>query len=180
MTVAAPQSPSLAVRARGSLKRLSNRIRRLFLGCQWTPRAGQVAALSRKVAAAMQHDQVNETHFTIALGRLGEGFGPKRLRELGFDYERALQQGRAILGPGRAALNAREIPFSPAAKNIIAIAQDLSARDDLYYFGVDHILFALLRQREPLLLQLLAAKGIDPAEYESVLEKDYRAAQRSV
>ena len=60
--------------------------RRLAFGCKWTPRAAQTAALARKEAAALKHDCVQETHFTVALGHLGEGLAAERLKYLGFQY----------------------------------------------------------------------------------------------
>src|SRR5438477_1672750 len=90
----------------------ANLARRLAFGCKWTPRAAQAAALARKEAAAMKHDCVHETHFTVALGHLGDGLAAARLKCLGFQYEGAFAQAQAIVGTGTVTMESTSIPFS--------------------------------------------------------------------
>jgi ATP-dependent Clp protease ATP-binding subunit ClpA len=148
--------------------------RRLAFGCKWTPRATQTAALARKEAAALKHDCVQEIHFTLALGHLGEGFAAERLKYLGFQYERALAQAQAIVGTGTAAMESSAIPFGDGAKRIIAAAKGFSLRDGLWYFGTDHLFLALLDKPEKLLQQLVEAKGLALDEFRTETENIYR------
>ena len=155
--------------------------RRLTFGCKWTPRAGQAAALARKEAAALKHDCVQEIHFTIALGHiglLGGGMTGQWFKDLGFEYERALMQAQAIVGPGTTAIEPMAMPFSEEAKRIAAIARRLSLRDGLWFLGTEHLFFALLKQSERLLRELVEAKGLVLDEYRTETEKFYREALR--
>ena len=148
--------------------------RRLAFGCKWTPRAVQAASLARKEAAALNHDCVQEAHFTVALGHLGDGFAAERLKHLGFQYERALSQAQAIVGTGTVTMESTAIPFSDDVRRIISVAQRFSLRDGLWYFGTDHLFLALLQKPEKLLRQLIEAKGLVLDEYRKETEDIYR------
>jgi ATP-dependent Clp protease ATP-binding subunit ClpA len=148
--------------------------RRLAFGCKWTPRAAQTAALARKEASTLKHDCVQETHFTVALGHMGEGLAAERLKYLGFQYERALAQAQAIVGTGTVTMESTAIPFSDGVRRIITVAQRLSLRDGLWYFGTDHLFLALLQEPEKLLRQLVEAKGLVLHEYRTETENIYR------
>jgi len=150
--------------------------RRLAFGCKWTPRGVQAAALARKEAAALKHSCVQETHITIALGHLGDGFAAERLKYLGFQYERSLAQAREILGTGSVAMESIAIPYSDRAKRVFSLARRLSLRDGLHYFGTDHLFLALLQTPEELLKQLLEQKGLALTEFRTETEASYREA----
>jgi ATP-dependent Clp protease ATP-binding subunit ClpC len=147
-----------------------NLVRRVALGCKWTPRAGQAAALARKEAAGLKHDCVHEMHLTLALGHLGEGLAAERLHALGFQYEQALAQAQTLAGAGTASLESTAIPFSDGVKQVVALARRISLRDGLWYIGTDHLLLALLQQPDPLLRQLIEAKGLAVEDYRKETE----------
>jgi len=148
--------------------------RRIAFGCKWTPRAAQTAALARKEAAALKHDCVQEIHFTVALGHLGEGLAAEHLKYLGFQYERALAQAQAIVGTGTVTLESTSIPFSDGVRRIITVAKRFSLRDGLWYFGTEHLFLALLQEPDKLLRQLVEAKGLVLDAYRTETENIYR------
>jgi hypothetical protein len=153
-----------------------NLCRRLLFGCKWTPRAAQVAALARKEAAALNHDSVQEIHFTIALGHLGVGLPAERLKQIDFQYDRAMAQARTILGTGTHTLESTAIPFGPGVKRIIRVAKKLSLRDGLFYMGIEHLFLALLREPEQFLFQLIDAKGFTLENFRAETERIYHEA----
>jgi ATP-dependent Clp protease ATP-binding subunit ClpA len=161
-------------RFRLAAMRTVNLGRRLAFGCKWTPRAAQAAALARKEAAALKHDCVHEAHLTVALGHLGDGLAAERLKDLGFQYERALAQVGALIGTGTATMESTAIPFSDGVRKVIAAAKRFSLRDGLWYFGTDHLFLALLQKPEELLRQLIEARGLVLDDYRRETEAAYR------
>lgn len=147
--------------------------RRFVFGCQWTPRAIQTMALAQKAAAALGNEHVYDTHFTLALGRLGDGMPADQLKHLGFHYETALAQARSILGPGTARIESVTIPLGEGVERLIAIAKGLSLSHGLACCGTDHLFLALLQVEEKLLRQLIETKGLGWQEFRSETEGFY-------
>ena len=54
--------------------------------------------------------------------------------------------------------------FSPAARRVLRIAEQECRNHSQYYVGAEHLLAALLDERDPATLQALAAAGIDAPE----------------
>ena len=152
----------------------ANACRRQVFGQKWTPRAAQVLALARKNAATMKHECVMATHFTLALGHLGEGWAAECLKELGFEHGRALAQAQAILGTGTVTMESTTIPFTDETKRILALAQRLSVSQGLLHLGTDHIFAALLQRPEPLLTALIESKGLKLEDYRKQFEANFR------
>jgi ATP-dependent Clp protease ATP-binding subunit ClpA len=54
--------------------------------------------------------------------------------------------------------------FNPAARRVLRIAEQECRNHSHYYVGAEHLLVALLEERDPSMLRALDAAGIDVAE----------------
>jgi ATP-dependent Clp protease ATP-binding subunit ClpA len=54
--------------------------------------------------------------------------------------------------------------FNPAARRVLRVAEQECRNHSHYYVGADHLLVALLEERDPLTLHALDAEGIDVPE----------------
>jgi ATP-dependent Clp protease ATP-binding subunit ClpA len=54
--------------------------------------------------------------------------------------------------------------FNPAARRVLRVAEQECRNHSHYYVGAEHLLAALLDERDPETLQVLAADGIDVPE----------------
>ncbi len=122
---------------------------------------------------------MQEIHFTIALGHMGQGLASERLNYIGFQYECALAKARAIVGTGTETRESTDIPFSDGVNGIIAAAQKYSLRDGLWYFGTDHLFLALMEKPEALIQQLVEAKGLALDEFRAQTQNIYSEALKN-
>jgi ATP-dependent Clp protease ATP-binding subunit ClpA len=54
--------------------------------------------------------------------------------------------------------------FSPAARRVLRIAEQECRNHSQYYVGAEHLLVALLEERDPATLRALAVDGIDASD----------------
>jgi len=138
---------------------------------RFTAEARQVIVLAQEEARALEHAQIGTEHFL--LGLIGEGTGPagRAFARLGVTLEAARAQVRADVPPGDAA-SPGQLPFSPRAKATLdgAMRQALGLGHD--YIGTEHLLLALLIERDSRTAGILASLGCPPDLLrDTVLEK---------
>ena len=54
--------------------------------------------------------------------------------------------------------------FNPASRRVLRVAEQECRNHNHYYVGAEHLLFALLEERDPAILRALDADGIDARE----------------
>jgi ATP-dependent Clp protease ATP-binding subunit ClpA len=127
---------------------------------QFTPRAQQVLALSRKEADRLNHHFVGTEHLLLGLLHLGQGVAVTVLARLGVDLETARREVEKHVARGDKKIIGN-VPYTPRVKKVLALAARDAKALDHTYVGTEHILLGLLREDGGLAATVLKDLGVD-------------------
>jgi ATP-dependent Clp protease ATP-binding subunit ClpC len=127
---------------------------------RFTERARRVVVHAQEEARMLNHIRIGTEHILLGLTDEGEGAAAEALESLGISLAALREQVEEIISPGQHAPSGH-IPYAPGAKK----ALELSLREALQlghnYVGTEHILLALIRERDGIAAQVLAKAGAD-------------------
>ena len=115
---------------------------------------------AQEEARQLGHRQIGTEHLLLGVLALGEGTARSALDLLVIDPEAALRDVLARAGTGPGALPAH-IPFTPGCQKVLGYALNEAVRARHQYIGAEHILLALLRDRDGIAGQVLRGLGAD-------------------
>ena len=127
----------------------------------FTPRAQQVLALSRKEADRFNHNYVGTEHLLLGLIKLGQGVAVNVLQKMGLDLETVRQEVEKQVGSGQDNKMEGNIPYTPRVKKVLALAGKEAKALQHSYVGTEHILLGLLREGEGVAAQVLKNLEVD-------------------
>lgn len=127
----------------------------------FTPRAQQVLALSRKEAERFNHNYVGTEHLLLGLINLGQGVAVNVLQKMDLDLQtvRVAVEKQVGIGPESKELGA--IPYTPRVKKVLALSGKEAKLLNHSYVGTEHILLGLLREGEGVAARVLKSLNID-------------------
>ena len=127
----------------------------------FTPRAQQVLALSRKEAERFNHNYVGTEHLLLGLINLGQGVAVNVLQKMDLDLQtvRVAVEKQVGIGPESEPLGA--IPYTPRVKKVLALSGKEAKLLNHSYVGTEHILLGLLREGEGVAARVLKSLNID-------------------
>ena len=112
----------------------------------FTPRAQQLLALSRKEADRFNHNFVGTEHLLLGLIRLGQGTAVKVLGEMGLNLESVRAEVEKQIGTGPDQKMFGNIPYTPRVKKVLSLAAKEAKALNHTYVGTEHVLLGLLRE----------------------------------
>src|SRR5688500_8157612 len=125
---------------------------------RFTERARRVILLGQEEAGKMRSSHVGTEHLLLALIREEEGVGAQILAKLQISPEQVRQAIASEIG--HPAETARDEPvLTPRAKRVLELAADEAVRMKHNYIGSEHLLLALVREKEGLAGQVLRKMG---------------------
>ena len=127
----------------------------------FTPRAQQVLALSRKEADRFHHNYVGTEHLLLALVRLGQGTAVKVLTKLGLDLETVRKEVEKQMGESPERPHPGNIPYTPRVKKVLALAGKEAKQLNHFYVGTEHILLGLLLEGDGVSARVLRSLNVD-------------------
>ncbi len=133
----------------------------------FTPRAGQVLALSRREAEYFHHDYVGTEHLLLGLIRLGQGVAVDILKSIGLDHAVARLEVEKRIGTGNGTKPAIKIPFTSRVKRVMAFAGKEAKMLGHVHVGTEHILLGLLRDGDGAAARMLVLRGANIEETRS-------------
>jgi ATP-dependent Clp protease ATP-binding subunit ClpC len=143
----------------------------------FTPRAQRVLHLARKEAEQFNHNYVGTEHILLGLVALGSGVAVSALQSLGVDLQGLRLEVEKAVGTGADTKTAGNIPFTPRAKKVLALATSEARSLNHSYVGTEHILLGLLREGEGIAARVLENMGVDLEEAReeimAMLDPDY-------
>ena len=143
----------------------------------FTPRAQRVLHLARKEAEQFNHNYVGTEHILLGLVALGSGVAVSALQSLGVDLQGLRLEVEKAVGVGADTKVAGNIPFTPRAKKVLALATSEARSLSHSYVGTEHILLGLLREGEGIAARVLENMGVDLEEAREeimmMLDPDY-------
>src|SRR5688572_5148305 len=127
----------------------------------FTPRAQQVLALARKEADRFNHNFVGTEHLLLGLIKLGQGVAVNVLQKMGLDLETVRMEVEKQVGTGPDQKMIGNIPYTPRAKKVLAIAAKEAEALNHTYVGTEHILLGLLREGDGVAARVLKNLDVD-------------------
>ncbi len=142
-----------------------------------TPRAQRVLHLAKKEAEQFNHNYVGTEHILLGLVALGSGVALAALQSMGVDLDGLRIEVEKAVGVGADTKVAGNIPFTPRAKKVLALATSEARSLSHSYIGTEHILLGLLREGEGIAARVLENMGVDldeaREEIMTMLDPDY-------
>jgi len=135
-----------------------------------------VIQFARDEALRLGHDYIGTEHLLLGLIREGEGVAVEILHALGCDLEEiraALEEAGRIAGD---TMTVGNIPFTKRAEKILKNAYMEADHNKSDIIGTEHLLLALVKEKEGLAAQILKSFGVT---YEAVTEELERILQGS-
>src|SRR5512136_2254425 len=127
----------------------------------FTPRAQQVLALAREEASRFNHNFVGTEHLLLGLIKLGQGVAVNVLQKMGLDLETVRMEVEKQVGTGPDQKMMGNIPCTPRANKVLAIAQKEAKALNHTYVGTEHILLGLLREGDGVAARVLKNLDVD-------------------
>ncbi|MBN2069754.1 MAG: ATP-dependent Clp protease ATP-binding subunit [Opitutales bacterium] len=127
----------------------------------FTPRAQQVLALSRKEADRFHHNYVGTEHLLLGLINLGQGVAVNVLRKMGLDLETVRGAVEKQVGMGPQSKPTGNIPYTPRVKKVLALSGKEAKALNHSYVGTEHLLLGLLREGEGVAARVLKSLDVD-------------------
>jgi Clp amino terminal domain, pathogenicity island component len=136
----------------------------------------QAIRFARQEAGSMKHRWVGPEHLLLGLLREDRGPASESLEGLGVSFAAARREVRRLYGEQDSGENAEEAPesaewpISSRARATLALSLRVAADRGDAQLGVEHILVALLRDRDGGATQALAALGVTTKQVERELD----------
>lgn len=139
-------------------------------------------------AARLDHNHVSPPHLLAGLATERFGLAARTLGEFGVTPESARKALGSSMGRGQAPIDASDITVTPRAQRVMDMARYESRRLAQTITASEHLLLALLYEREGLTMRLMEALGLDleavrartlgqlrvPASYRAAEDADLR------
>ena len=129
--------------------------------------------LAREESSRLGHDYVGTEHLLLGIIREGEGAAVTIMENLGMELDELRQSIEDATSSAGGALTIGQVPFTPRAKQALEVATYEARSLKSKYVGTEHLLLALVKDREGVASQILATFNIDyetvKAEIENIL-----------
>lgn len=129
-----------------------------------TDRARSVMSLADEEARRLNHAYVGTEHLLLALARQEDVVSAKVLANLGADIDTLRTEVNKFVQPGTEPVVRRARPRTPRAEWVVQYAREEAKALGHDYIGTEHILLALMREREGVAAQALAGLGISETQ----------------
>lgn len=133
-----------------------------------TEGAKRALALAQEAARAMGHNYVGSEHLLLGLIREEEGAAYKALSAFGVTADAVAERADALVGRGDYHFT-DSFGYTPRTKKILELSLYEAKSLKMGYIGTEHILLAILRERDSVAVRILQDLGADIPGLQSVL-----------
>lgn len=134
---------------------------------RFTDRARRAVVIAQEVAREYKHHYIGTEHLLLGVLREDQGPGAEVLKSVGLSAAGVREQVERALSRGTEAKSGH-IPFTPAARQALEDALRESIQLGMNYIGPEHLLLALMRERDGIASRVLGAYGV---QLEAMREK---------
>ena len=128
---------------------------------RFTERARRVILLGQEEAGKMNSSHVGTEHLLLGLVRESEGVAAQVLQKMGVSLQKVREEiEREVTTPGNEPASP-EPKLTPKAKRVLELAADEARRMRHNYIGTEHLLLALLREKDGLAATVLRKLGLN-------------------
>ena len=128
----------------------------------------RVMQFAREESARLGHNYIGTEHLLLGIIKEGKGKAVTVLTNLGLNLETVKQSVEDYVATSGGTMTVGEVPFTPRAKQILEVAANEAKEMKTQFVDVEHLLLALLKDKEGVAAQILAAFGVD---YKSAMEE---------
>lgn len=128
---------------------------------RFTEDARNIVVLAQRESRALAHSYIGSEHLLLGLV-LDRGIVGRAFAELEITYEAVTGKIVEIIGRGNVTPSGHS-PFTPRARTILELANDISRRSGHSYVGPEHLVFGLLEAEESVACIALASLGAKPS-----------------
>lgn len=130
---------------------------------RFTERARRVVLLAQEEAGKMNSSHVGTEHLLLGLVRENDGVAAQVLQKMGASLQVVRQEIEAKVEPSEEGADS-EPKLTPRAKRVLELAADESRRMRHNYIGTEHLLLALLREKDGVGAKVLRRLGLNLEE----------------
>ncbi|MFP6592029.1 MAG: ATP-dependent Clp protease ATP-binding subunit [Candidatus Latescibacterota bacterium] len=128
----------------------------------------RVMQFAREESARLGHNYIGTEHLLLGIIKEGKGKAVTVLTNLGLNLETVKQSVEDYVATSGGTMTVGEVPFTPRAKQILEVAANEAKEMKTQFVDVEQLLLALLKDKEGVAAQILAAFGVD---YKSAMEE---------
>jgi ATP-dependent Clp protease ATP-binding subunit ClpC len=137
---------------------------------QTTDQADRVLELAQDEARDLHHSYIGTEHILLALVREPDGSARRQLEGLGITHAAVRSRVVRMMGTGVEA-SAEALPFSVQGQAVVDLAHSEAARLGQEQVGTEHILLALVHERQGAAARILYDLDVDPVELREDLNR---------
>ena len=134
----------------------------------FTENVKQVMKLAREESARLGHNYIGTEHLLLGIIKDGKGKAVAVLTNMGLSLETVKQSVEDYVTTSGGTMTIGEVAYTPRAKHILEVAASEAKEMKTQFIDVEHLLLALLKDKEGVAAQILAAFGVD---YKTALEE---------
>ena len=134
----------------------------------FTENVKQVMKLAREESVRLGHNYIGTEHLLLGIIKDGKGKAVAVLTNLGLSLETVKQSVEDYVTTSGGTMTIGEVPYTPRAKQILEVAANEAKEMKTQFIDVEHLLLALLKDKEGVAAQILAAFGVD---YKTAMEE---------
>jgi ATP-dependent Clp protease ATP-binding subunit ClpC len=142
--------------------------KKVSMANKFTQKAEGVLAAARSFACELGHSYIGTEHLLYALATQKDSISSRILLSKGADAKKLRQSVIDYMGVGSESVISSE-DMTPRLRRIIESAAEESTRSSTRFIGTEHLLIALINQRDAIGTRLLEAEGIIISELKSEL-----------
>ncbi|MEA3407836.1 MAG: ATP-dependent Clp protease ATP-binding subunit [Chloroflexota bacterium] len=126
---------------------------------RFTRRARQALSMAQQEARNMNHGYIGTEHLLLGLLREEEGIASRVLMDMGLSVGRARRVVQSIVGSGEQ--HSASLQLANQTKEVIQLAIEEAKKLNHNYIGTEHLLLALLRNRDSVAAAVLRSLKIN-------------------
>lgn len=139
---------------------------------KFTNRAKQVIKLAKKEAQRLNHNYLGTEHILLGLLKLGQGIAVNVLRNFNLDYDIVRTEVERLVGFGPEIQVYGDPALTGKVKKVFEYSNEEAANLNHNYVGTEHLLLALLRQRDGVAAQVLENLNVNLKDiYREILKE---------
>lgn len=139
---------------------------------KFTNRAKQVIKLAKKEAQRLNHNYLGTEHILLGLLKLGQGIAVNVLRNFNLDYDTVRTEIERLVGFGPEIQVYGDPALTGKVKKVFEYSNEEAANLNHNYVGTEHLLLALLRQRDGAAAQVLENLNVNLKDiYREILKE---------
>ncbi|MBL8028817.1 MAG: ATP-dependent Clp protease ATP-binding subunit, partial [Fibrobacteres bacterium] len=138
----------------------------------FTERVKKVMQLAREEAVRLGNDYVGTEHLLLGLIREGDGVAVAVLQSLTVDLQELMKNvEKSVSSSGGMMTLGQMLPFTPRAKKVLETAAQEARTMGHKYIGTEHLLLALLSDKDSSSANALGAMNVDYDKAKSEIER---------